>query len=244
MQIDALAIRMRGRGSMEAADLGVRLSQRAMRAVYSCYLLVALPLAAICLSLYDIAGWLPALALWWSKPWLDRTVLFVLSRAAFGQPTTLADLWEARRQVWWQHLLSTLTLRRLSPWRSFTQPAYQLEGLSGAVARKRASRLKRGVIRSALSVAAAFGFAESALFIAAICLVFWLIPPEQAPDLYSLLTDKSSTWVGLVLSVGYALAILFLEPFYVGAGFGMYLNRRAELEAWDLEQELRRAFAQ
>ena len=41
----------------------------------------------------------------------------------------------------------------------------------------------------------------------------------------------------------YALIVLFLEPFYVAAGFGMYLNRRAELEAWDLEQEFRRAFA-
>ena len=38
-------------------------------------------------------------------------------------------------------------------------------------------------------------------------------------------------------------SVLFLEPFYVAAGFAMYLNRRAELEAWDIEQEFRRAFA-
>ena len=44
-------------------------------------------------------------------------------------------------------------------------------------------------------------------------------------------------------AVAYAVAVLFLEPFYVAAGFGMYLNRRAELEAWDIEQEFRRAFA-
>jgi hypothetical protein len=37
--------------------------------------------------------------------------------------------------------------------------------------------------------------------------------------------------------------VLFVEPFYVAAGFGMYLSRRAELEAWDIEQEFRRAFA-
>jgi hypothetical protein len=29
----------------------------------------------------------------------------------------------------------------------------------------------------------------------------------------------------------------------VAAGFGLYLNRRVELEAWDIEQEFRRAFA-
>ena len=44
------------------------------------------------------------------------------------------------------------------------------------------------------------------------------------------------------LAVAYALVIGFLDPFYVAAGFAMYLNRRAELEAWDVEQELRRAF--
>lgn len=41
----------------------------------------------------------------------------------------------------------------------------------------------------------------------------------------------------------YGAVILLLEPFYVAAGFAMYLNRRTELEAWDVEQELRRAFA-
>ncbi len=35
---------------------------------------------------------------------------------------------------------------------------------------------------------------------------------------------------------------MFVEPFYVAAGFAMYLNRRVELEAWDVEQELRHAF--
>jgi hypothetical protein len=47
----------------------------------------------------------------------------------------------------------------------------------------------------------------------------------------------------LLASIAYLLTVLFLEPFYVAAGFGMYLNRRAELEAWDIEQEFRRAFA-
>ena len=40
----------------------------------------------------------------------------------------------------------------------------------------------------------------------------------------------------------YGLVVLFLEPFYVAAGFTLYLTRRSELEAWDIEQELRRAF--
>jgi hypothetical protein len=48
---------------------------------------------------------------------------------------------------------------------------------------------------------------------------------------------------GFELTLAYAAVVAFLEPFYVAAGFGMYLNRRVELEAWDIEQEFRRAFA-
>ena len=49
--------------------------------------------------------------------------------------------------------------------------------------------------------------------------------------------------VSLVMTGAYALVVLFLEPFYVAAGFAMYLNRRVALEAWDIEQEFRGAFA-
>ena len=34
--------------------------------------------------------------------------------------------------------------------------------------------------------------------------------------------------------------MLLLEPFYVAAGFGLYLNRRTLLEGWDIEVALRR----
>jgi hypothetical protein len=57
------------------------------------------------------------------------------------------------------------------------------------------------------------------------------------------LTGLAAAQAGLVSSIAYVLAVAFLEPFYVAAGFGLYLNRRVELEAWDIEQEFRRAFA-
>ena len=97
MQLDALALRMRPRAPLEAADLGVRLCQDAARSVYACYAVVYVPVAALALASFEIATWLPTLLLFLAKPWLDRTILFVLSRAAFGQATTLRQLWEARR---------------------------------------------------------------------------------------------------------------------------------------------------
>jgi hypothetical protein len=75
--------------------------------------------------------------------------------------------------------------------------------------------------------------------------VFWLAPAGQTPDPSALFTGGPGVndLMLLVPSISYALAVLFLEPFYVAAGFALYLNRRAELEAWDIEQDLRRAFA-
>ena len=239
MQIDALALRMRPRTPMEAADLGVRLCQSAARQVYLCYWAVGLPVVALSLATFEIADWLPGLLIWWAKPWLDRTILFVLSRAAFGQPTALDDLWNAQRRVWWSHLLLSLTMRRLSPWRSFTQPVYQLEGLPFLKARNRVLQIRRGKTNPALLMTSAFATAEMVLALAAIALIFWLMPGELNPAWFS---EYTPGFLGLLATIIYALVVLFLEPFYVAAGFAMYLNRRAQLEAWDIEQELRRAF--
>jgi hypothetical protein len=201
---------------------------------------VGLPIIALSLATYEIAGWLPGLLIWWSKPWLDRTILFVLSRAAFGQSTTVADLLHAQRRVWWSQLLLSLTTRRLSPWRSFTQSVYQLEGLPLLLARKRVLQIRRGRTTPAILMTGAFSVAETILTVALVSLIFWFTPGQQQPvNPFAPATLASLAVPG---AAGYALVVLFLEPFYVAAGFAMYLNRRAQLEAWDIEQELRRAF--
>jgi hypothetical protein len=244
VQVDALALRLRPRTPLEAADLGVRLCQSTARSIYVCYAMVALPVIALAFSTFGIATWLPTTLIWCAKPWFDRTILFVLSRAAFGQSTTVGDLLRARRQVWLEQLLFTLTVRRLSPWRSLTQPVYQLEGLSPWSARVRVRQIRRRGAGWALMMTSAFGFAETATTLALLSLVFWLAPSGYAPDLSGLFTGEPSLFFNGVFAVAYTIAVLFLEPFYVASGFAMYLNRRAELEAWDIEQEFRRAFAQ
>ena len=242
MRIETLAIRLRPRTSLEAADLGVRLCQRTGWTVYRAYVAVALPIFTLALATSELAAWLPPLAIWCAKPWLDCTVLFVLSRAAFGQPTTLADLWREQRQVWWRQLLFTLTIRRLSPWRSLTQPVYTLEGLSIRDAHARVRQIRKRNAGSALLMMQAFAACEATLALAVISLVFWFAPAGDGTDILELMAGEANV-VSWAFAIAYALVVLFLEPFYVAAGFGMYLNRRAELEAWDIEQEFRRAFA-
>ena len=184
----------------------------------------------------------PAVAMWWLKPWLDRTILFVLSPAAFGQRTSLGDLWRAQRHVWWEQLFLTLTWRRLSLWRSFTQPVYQLEGLRWGQLRKRVSQIRRRRTASALFMSWTYRLGESSLMFAIASLLYWFAPQGQEPDFFQLFSYEGNAGGALVIPIATAIATLFIEPFYVASGFAMYLSRRADLEAWDIEQEFRRAF--
>jgi hypothetical protein len=242
MQVDALAVRLRPRTSMEAADLGVRLCQSAARSVYPLYLRVAIPIVILAVASFEIAGWLPTLAIWWLKPWLDRTILFALSRAVFNQKTTWRDLWASRRQVWFGQILLALTLQRLSFWRALTQPVYQLEGGGFWGARRRVRKLRRGAAGAAFLTTQAFSLCELAIASACFSLMFWFAPAGRAPDISQIFDSDASATIGIVAALSYAGAVLFLEPFFVATGFAQYLNRRAALEAWDIEQEFRRAF--
>lgn len=239
MKVQALVVNLRLRGMHEAADLGLRLAQ-ANGSAWRLFLppWIGLSLIALCYPGND--GWVPWLLLFWSKPWFDRILLFCHSRAVFGERTGWRELWIARRQVLYGDWFATLTWRRLSPWRAFTQPIHQLEGQRGADRRRRRRLLLRGRRWPAALVHAAFAQAEMALALVPLALLLWLQPKGQG-DFWAWIqhgaaADEMST-------LAYAAAVALLEPFYVAAGFAMYLNRRVELEAWDVEQELRGAFA-
>jgi hypothetical protein len=228
---------------MEAADLGVRLCQHAAVDIYRCYAVVAVPVLALALASLELGDWVPNPLIWCAKPWLDRTILFVLARSAFGQRTTIADMWRAQRDIWWRGFVFTWVIRRLSPWRSFTEPVYQLEGLGIRHAGTRLRQLRRGKTGMALMMTQAFSWAELSLHLALLSLLFWFAPQGQAPDVIELLfTSELPVFFAVALPLAYWATVFFLEPFYVAAGFSMYLHRRAELEAWDIEQEFRRAF--
>ena len=186
-------------------------------------------------------GW-SVLTIIWLKPWLDRSILFVLARAVFGEETRFADVWAARRAVAWQGLLGALTTRRLSPWRSYVQPVLQLEGQRGKARRERVARILGPHRGAALAMQTAFATIESALVLGLLALLPWLMPADDQSPWLGLLLEGGS-WLSGVGFACFVVAVAIVEPFFVGAGFAMYLNRRVELEAWDIEQEFRLAFA-
>ncbi|MGY4831390.1 hypothetical protein ACVNIS_22660 [Sphaerotilaceae bacterium SBD11-9] len=242
MQVDAIAVELRPRPMWEAADLGVRLLQANARSAWRSCGPVFAAVLLLALATVEIAPWLPTLVIFWLKPWLDRSLLFVLARAVFGQSTRFADLWGAQRAVWWSALPSTLLWRRLSPWRAFTQPIYQLEGQRGAARRQRRAQLLRGQRGAAGGMHFAFANIEASLMLGLLALVFLFAPEDLRGDIFTWLTSDTQPGASLCLAAAYGLVVAVLEPFYVAAGFAMYLNRRVQLEAWDIEQEFRRAF--
>ncbi len=243
MRADTTLVQLRPRPMYEAADLGVRLVQASAPALLRCALPVYGALVLLCASLLPLAPWAPALALWMAKPWLDRTLLFVLARAVFRQDSRFGDLWAAGRATWWGQLLSTFTRQRFAPWRSYTQPAMQLEGLAGAALRKRRAVLLRGHQGEGMALATAFVHIESAIVIGLLASSMWLVPGGDGSSAFRWLFSEDDPLRTAIGFGCYALAVGLVEPFFVGAGFAMYLNRRVEIEAWDVEQALRHAFA-
>lgn len=242
MLVDALAVALRPRPMGEAADLGVALVRHHAGSVWPSFLPMYVPVVALLLCTAEFASWLPGLLIFWLKPWFDRSLLFVLSRAVFGQSTRWKDLWDQRAQVWGGQLLRTLLWRRLSPWRSYTQAIDQLEGQRGSARRKRRDQLLRGRRGAGAGMQMIFANVEIALQFAIFSILFWFTPDGSFSDIWGWLVATESTLQSLFLTMAYALVVGLIEPFFVAAGFAMYLNRRVELEAWDIEQEFRHAF--
>ncbi len=248
MRVDGLAVMLRPRSQGEACDLGAALVRQHAGSIWRCFAPVYAVVAVLALCTVDAVGWLPMLIVFWLKPWLDRTLLFVLSRAVFGEATRWGDLWRARRHVWGGQLLRTLLWRRFSPWRAYTQAIEQLEAQRGSERRRRRRLLLNGNRGAATALQTAFTHAEAALCYGSILLLWWFAPASSNADVWDWFFHPGAHAAGqlgldLAVALSYMAVVLFLEPFYVAAGFAMYLNRRVALEGWDIEQEFRHAFA-
>ncbi|MEK8031397.1 hypothetical protein AACH06_11260 [Ideonella sp. DXS29W] len=243
MWADRLALGLRPRLMLESVDLGARMVQQHAATLARAYLPAAALLAMVAASTWWWDPLAPMLVFFLFKPWLDRAALLVFARTAFGQPVAARDVWHADGLLTWRGIARAVTLVRLSPWRAYTQPVDQLEGLRGAAARQRRRLLLRGKRGVAYLQQAMFWLIEMLLATAITSLLYWLTPFDASTSnrWWSFLLDNEL--LAHLFAASQLIAAVFLEPFFVAAGFSMYLNRRVELEAWDVEQELRRAFA-
>ncbi|XLZ67999.1 hypothetical protein ABT364_15765 [Massilia sp. SR12] len=243
MQLDKLRLDLRPRSNAQGLDLGFALLHAGGADVWRAWLALWLPLcaAAACISWHwpgtDLGWLLP----WWLRPLLERAPLHVLSRQVFGDQASWRDALRA-----WPRELGGGWFRMLTWWRPFMagrglhQPVWVLEGARGAVATARRATIARG--GSGLS-AFTFGMVclgfELVLMLGMLSLLS-LFMSSDSPDPFALLTARDTApWQAVLNTVAWGLAGAIIGPIYTACTFTLYLNRRATLEAWDLEIVLR-----
>lgn len=246
MRIDRLDVVLRARSGWEAMELGSALSRRHARAVWGSWLLASAPLFVVFNALgwwLDAFGW-AWLAMWWCKPLFERAPLYVLSRGIFGEPVgTLAALRAQRRwgnTGFWGYL----GWRRFSVLRSLCLPVNLLEGNAPAQRGARRRAVAAGAAGAAAVLTVACMAFEAVLVSGAIGAVFMFMPLELMSEswraAWDMIGQDTPAWAQLGFNLACWLASVLIGPFYVGAGFGLYLNRRTQMEAWDVEIALRR----
>lgn len=246
MRPEDLDVALRPRSSWEAMELGTALLRRHAGAVWRPWLLATLPV----LALLNAAAWMlerPWLALvlmWWLKPVFDRIPLYVLSRGVFGRTP---PAWETlRAQAWFGRsaMPGYLLWRRLSPARSLLMPVDALEGTAGPQRRARRRVVGGPAYAQAALLTWTCWLFEWALALGAVAAVFIAVPAELLPaslrSFWALLFGGPPPWLVLGFNLAFWLAMSVVGPFYAAAGFGLYLNRRTETEAWDVELAFRR----
>ncbi len=244
MQTENIRASLRPRAGWEAVDLGFRMARVWWRALFGAWLAVVVPTAILLNFLFQDSLGLAAFALWLLKPAFDRVALFVLSEALFGRIPSVTESLRALPGLLRTGLVGSLSIYRLSPMRSLVLPVLQLEGLRGRARRDRVRLLvgRESNVGFGLIVACLH---FELLVVGLGCLsLIWIFLPAGV-DLGPL--ELASAWLfaegGWPVVAGNAVLVLAMsaiEPFYVAAGFSVYLNRRVYLEGWDIDLEFRK----
>ncbi|MCW8891297.1 MAG: hypothetical protein OQL20_11625 [Sedimenticola sp.] len=242
MDLDKITVTVRPRTAWEAIDLGFTMARAWFAPLWTLWMVVALPVyLLVVLLLPDEPIWV-ILIVWWLKPLYEPMLLFWMSRALFDDSVSTSTVLRRGWGIVWPQLLSNITWRRFNPNRSFTMPVSVLEGLKGKIRRKRIAVLGRGQQGGTWLTIVGIHF-EVILEVACIVLIVMMLPEElQWLDIDAFLFNPGNLEQWLQ-HIGDLLAMSVIAPFYVAAGFALYLTRRTELEAWDIELNLRQLMA-
>ena len=243
MRLEAIAAEIRPRRPAEAMDLGVAMVRAWWKDVYGAWLAVAVPAILLAAAVFRNHPLLAFLAFWLVKPLLDHAPLYALGRALFGERSGAGAALRALPGIWRRCGLAALTIHRLDPGRAFTLPVSQLERLRGAQRRARVRILSRRGHGETMVLKGLCSSFELALLTGLVGFAMLMLPSpdSEATWIEWLLTNGlPPRWVVWSLVGAELLAVLVIEPVYVAGGFSLYLARRTQVEAWDVEMGFRR----
>ncbi|MFC5743816.1 DUF4129 domain-containing protein [Dyella tabacisoli] len=246
MELERISVALRPRTPREAVDLGVVMLRANAWPVWSAWLVFTLPLVAACVSLGLLLNlpWLGIALIWWLKPLFDRVPLYVLSHAVFDHVPRWRETLRGQRQWRWRGTLAALTWRRLDSHRGLRLPLELLEGLPRAQRSARWRVLCKTIGGQTNMLIFGCLQLEIVLFLTMFLFGVLFVPGEFWPDSWRAYAREAihnvPTTVTLLVSAAVYLAMSVIEPLYVAASFALYLTRRTQLEAWDIDLAFRR----
>lgn len=235
MQIDKISVALRPRTAWEAIDLGFGMARVWWAPIFKSWLLVALPVFLILSAALYQYPLIASIIFWWLKPAYEQLPLMYLSRALFQQPPSMRELISEHRTRIFRQLFANVIWRRLSLIRSFTAPVAQLENLSGKQRHDRIQVLTLDY-KGAGWLTVVGVHIETIMYFSIIALIWFCIPEQVEVEIWF---DEHLLLVEFGSNVAYFIGAAIMAPFYVSSGFSLYLNRRAQLEGWDIELEFR-----
>jgi len=238
MDLSRIAIEPRLRDTWEAVDMGVAMVRAWWWPLQLSWLLPSAIVFVILLFVVSESTWIAFVITWWLNPLWDRFPLLLASRALFDEPLKVNNVWREWRSLFKLDWFSWLTFRRFSPTRAADMPITVLEQLRGDVRSRRLNVLHRNTSGVAFLCTLLCMLFELLVVIALWVLIILLVPSEVwMEQFYSGFNEFFwfSKWSVIVWYVALAL----VSPFYVVSGFALYINRRIELEGWDIEIRFR-----
>lgn len=241
MDLNNVQIEIRPRQPFEGLDLGFRMASAWFFKLWLLWLGTAIPMAfSVCLLLRN-HPLLALLAVWWLKPVYETSLLYWLSRAIFNERPEIKNVLKKSFSIIRPKLLSRLTIRRFSPSRSFYMPVLMLENMTGSDYSERTSILGGNQPAGFILTFICFLF-ENMLYFSGIILIMVLAPEGAGGEIASFFFGDGYgySWSSWVETAIYILAMSVMAPFYIAAGFSLYITRRTRLEAWDIELNFKR----
>lgn len=245
MSPDNINTNIRLRSVWEAVDLGFAMVQEWWK---SLYIPLAILTFGIAIPLFYFMPtehyWLAAIIFWWLKPLYDRLLLHIISHRMFNDEINTKQALQALPSLIWNTgFFQSITFRRFSFSRGFNLPIWQLEQLRGSARSGRQNVLHIAAHSQAVWLTIGLWLVELILFLSLFVLMLMFLPQHISSDLLDGIFTKNvqyQEWLDVLMAVFYVVVVTFIHPFYVAGNFALYINRRTQLEAWDIELDFRK----
>jgi len=246
VNLNEIQANIRLRNPWEAVDLGFAMVRRWWKSIY-------IPLAiltfGIGIPLFFIVPedqlWIAGMIFWWLKPLYDRLVLHIISHKLFNDELTS---WQALKAlpslIWNTGFFQSMTFRRFSLSRGFNLPIWQLEQLRGEPRASRQRILHIASHSQAIWLTIGLWIIEGILSLSLFVLLLLFLPESLQQDflenLFSSNNIDYARWLDILNYCFYIVVVTAVHPFYIAGNFALYINRRTQLEAWDIELDFRK----